>query len=180
TLRQGTAPAMVEARSLANFPEGRHPVTYARNGLGTLVPHAQDTRLVAELLSLDALGQAVDGHPGEALTACRAAVNAGRSLGDEPTALTQLVRIACVSIGARDAEWVLAYSPAPEPEAAELQRVLEREAAEPVALIMARGERGMMHWVMSALTSGDLEAGSATAVLGNEPGLAEALKAMPS
>src|SRR5207253_1916185 len=118
TLRQGTAPAMVEARSLANFPEGRHPVKYSRDGLTTLVPHAQDTRQVAELLSLDALGQALDGHFGEALTACRAAVNAGRSLGDEPAAITQLVRIACVTLGARDAEWVLGYGTAPEPEAA--------------------------------------------------------------
>jgi hypothetical protein len=181
-LRQGAAAALAEARPLADVPEGRHPVNYSRVGLMTLLPHAEDTRLVAELLGLDALSQALDGRLGEALTACRAAVNAGRSLGDEPSVVTQLARMACVSLGTRDAEWVLGHGAPPEPEAAELQRLLEREAAEPVLLITARGERGLMHWVMSAATTGDLEPGPVpvTAVLGNEPGLAEELKAMPS
>jgi hypothetical protein len=179
-LRQGTAAALAEARPLANVPEGRHPVNYARDGLTTLLRHAEDTRLVADLLGLDALGQALDGRLGEALTACRAAVNAGRSLRDEPFVITQLVRVACVTDGVRDAEWVLGSGAAPEPEAADLQSLLEREAAEPVLLTAARGERGLMHWLMSAATSGDLGASAVTAVLGNEPDLAKALQAMPT
>jgi hypothetical protein len=177
-LRQGTAAALAEARPVADLPEGRHPVNYSRDGLSTSLRHAQDTRLVAELLCLDALGQALEGRPGEALAACRAAVNAGRSLRDEPNAVSQLARVACGTLGTRHGEWALACGVAPEPEVARLQRMLEREAAEPVLSIMARGERGMMHWVMSALTSDYPVPGPVTAVPGNEPRLAEALEAL--
>jgi hypothetical protein len=175
TLRKRAAAALAEARSLTDFPEGRHAINYARDYLTTLLPHAVNTRTVSDLLSLDVLGQALDGHPNEALASCRAIVNASRSLSDEPSAISQLVRIGVVFFAAQGAERVLRYGVPAAPDLEALQRLLEQEAEAPVLLTMARAERGGLHWFMSAVTSGDLD----PAAVGNLPEL-KALKAMPS
>src|SRR5262249_12917559 len=150
------AAALAEARPLADMPEGRHAITWTRDGLRTQLPHAQPAPFVAYLLELDAALQAEGGQTGQARASCRGALNAGRSLGDEPICVSQLVRIACAAVAIRRAEWVLGQSVPPEEALANLQGLLEREAGHPALLTMARGERGIIHWTMSAATAGDL------------------------
>src|SRR5207253_2567961 len=132
------APALKQARELADRPRGRYRVAWSQDLVGTLMPHPHQAREVGRMLTLDALLRALDGDPDGAVRSCRAALNAGRSLGDEPMAVSQFVRAACRADAVRALERVLAVgTPTPKP-LEEMQRLLEMEAAEPVLLIVAR------------------------------------------
>ncbi len=179
-LRKSAGRALAEARTLADFPEGRHAVNYSRGYLTTLVPHAVDTRMVSGLLSLDAVGQALEGHPAEALIACRASVNGGRSLKGEPSAITQLVRIACVTTAVHDAEFILRTGDPPATELEALQGLLAGEAAEPILRTMATAERGGMHWMMSVVESGDMDFGADAELVKADAELTAVLKVLPT
>src|SRR5581483_3770018 len=58
---QAAGPAVVEARTLIDQPRGRFPITYAPSWIGTLLPNVQETRRVANLLNIDAIGRAQAG-----------------------------------------------------------------------------------------------------------------------
>jgi hypothetical protein len=177
TLRNRMAPALAEARLLADLPEGRHQVPSSRDWISTLASHAQGAREVANLLELDALLQAHEGEAGRALASCRGALNAGRSLGDEPSAISQLVRISCGAAAVRRAEWVLARGEAPADALAALQELLVREAVEPMLLTMARGERGGMHHLFAAIETGDMSLRGLAPLFGSkEPLTPEAIE----
>ena len=100
-------PILVDARRLSALPRGRFPITYARNPLNTMLEAQQKARRVLQLLCLDAMDRAQTGDAHGAMISCRAALNAGRSIGDEPTAISQLIRIACVSIACKTAGRIL-------------------------------------------------------------------------
>ena len=161
---QKVHPALTEARGLEGLRQGRYDVVWRRDMLSTLVQHAQDCRPVAALLTLDAALAVQDGDARQAFTSCRAGLNVGRSLGDEPLTISQLVRAACNSIAVQGLERALAQAEPDEGALAAVQELLEDEAAHPMLLISARGERGGTHWTMTAVEAGDMplpeEAGS--------------------
>jgi hypothetical protein len=98
-------------------------------------------REVARLLSYDVLLRAHDGDADGALASCRAILNAGRSLRDEPLAVSQLVRIACRAIALDKVQRALAQGVPSEAALLQLQRLMEQEEQEAVMLVVARGER---------------------------------------
>jgi hypothetical protein len=148
------APAGAEARRLAELPRGRYTIEYRSGYLATRLPHLQPAREVSFLMLADAVRAAERGGCDGGLVSCRAALNAGRSIGDEPFAVSQLVRTACVSRSLTAVEWVLGQGEAREETLAALQRLLEEEAAHPAFLIVARGERGGVHSTLEAIESG--------------------------
>src|SRR5262249_26175974 len=124
-------PALEIARKLAEMSNGRHPLEHRRNPLETLLPSQQKVRAPTTLLHYDPLLRAHDGDMKGAMTACQATLNAARSLGDEPFAISQLIRIACIATGCQTVERVLAQGE-PEPHDLEmLQRLLQEEEAHP-------------------------------------------------
>jgi hypothetical protein len=135
-------PALEMARKLATMPNGRYSVNWARDFISTLLPHAQNAREMATLLADDALLRAQDGDLDGALVSARAALNCGRSLGDEQTLVSQLVRIACDAVARRKIEWILSQGEPSELALAVTQRALAEEAEEPLLLYGVRGERG--------------------------------------
>jgi hypothetical protein len=149
-------PALEEARQLATRPNGRHPLNIGRNPLATLLPTQQDTRRVTQLLAYDAMRQGQAGDMKQALVSCRAALNAGRSVGDEPLAISQLIRTACVALACQSAERALAQGEPPADELLALQRLLQHENAFPAMLVLTRGERALMHETLDAVESGDV------------------------
>jgi hypothetical protein len=155
----GVQPALQEARKLADLPNGRHRLTFVRNVMATLLPDQQEARRVTQLLAYDAMRQAQAGDLKQALVSCRAALNAGRSLGDEPLLISLLVRIACVASACHAAEFALSQGEPPPDELMALQRLLQHEAAFPGLLLATRGERAMMHEMLDALESGDVSFG---------------------
>jgi ABC-type transport system involved in multi-copper enzyme maturation permease subunit len=146
--------ALAQARRLADFPDGRYPIAYSKNGVNTLLPHVQRNRILASLLRYDAIWRAEEDAADGALASCRASLNAGRAIGDEPVMVSMLVRMACRALALEAIHRVLAQGEPSEEALAELQRLLEREEAEPLFLIAARGERAIWDRFMNALESG--------------------------
>jgi hypothetical protein len=147
------ADALAEARKLADMPEGRYPLTYTPDLVSTVVC-AQQPREAAHLLKLDAFLRIHDGQSDDALFSARAAFNAGRSIGDEPVLISQLVRLACRNMALACLERALAQGQPSEEAMIEFQQALLEEDSVPVLLIGARGERAGLHRLMEALESG--------------------------
>jgi type II secretory pathway pseudopilin PulG len=148
------AAALSEARKLADRSEGRYSITYRADWIGTLMPHVQEAREIAAVLSYDALMRAQDKDPDGPLASCRGMLNGGRSIGDEPNLIAQLVRISCRGIATRQAERVLAQGEPSEDALRRFQELLEKEEPEPLLLIAVRGERAGMDRLMGTIQSG--------------------------
>jgi hypothetical protein len=158
--------ALDRARALADRPRGRFTVSVSKDLIGTLMPHLQDARDVARLLVLDARLRALDGDVEGALRSCRAALNAGRAIGDEPFGASQLTRAACARQALRALEQALALGVAPATSLEELQRLLAKEAEEPLALTAARSSRVEIYQCLDVMRTGRFD----RATYGMRPG----------
>jgi hypothetical protein len=148
------ARAVEAARKVADLPRGRYSVEWASDYVGTPMPHLQQLRQVARLLGFDALRRAYDSDFVGALLSCRAIVNTGRSVGDEPTEVSQMVRASCVHVALATLERILAQGEAPAAELEAIQRILEEEAEYPRQLISARAERALVHGHLQVVRTG--------------------------
>jgi hypothetical protein len=148
--------AVKEARTLANMPRGRHSIVYLPDTISILLPHLQPMRNLATILSYDAVLRAHQGDVDGALESCRAGYNAGRSLGEEPFLICQLVRMNMRSVSHRSIERTLAQGQPSEAALESLQRLLEEDEPEPLLLYGARGERALMDHFMQAAQSGQM------------------------
>jgi hypothetical protein len=133
------APALAEARQLADLRQGSYSFSWTRDGLTTRLPHLQNLPAVCRLLELDVVRLTGAADPDGALASCRALLNTGRSVGDEPAAISQLARVACVTRAVKALEGVLARGEPSEKALAATQDLLADEAAQPLLLVMARG-----------------------------------------
>jgi hypothetical protein len=150
-------PALQEARKLAGRSAGRHRITYLRNIFGILLPGQGEVWRISRLLEYEAMRQSQVGDMKGALTSCRAALNAARSIGDEPAIVSQLIRIARVVAACQAIERTLAQGePGPDDPERMQQALEEEEELFPGLLIMTRGERALTHEMFDALESGDV------------------------
>jgi hypothetical protein len=152
-------PALLRARALANLSRGRFPVTYAADGISTLLPGLQDSREAASLLCFDALLRAQDKDLDGALDSDRAIVVVGRTVGDEPLFVSQLVRMVIRGVAVSSLERTLAQGQASEKALSRVQRLLEDEEAVPVLEILLRGERALLNVTMKEIESGKVAPG---------------------
>jgi hypothetical protein len=152
-------PALLEAIKLADLPQGRYPITWLPSVHDTDAAHGgqlQGVRPVMTLLFHAAMLHAQDQDYHEALRHCRATLNVGRSIGDEPFSISHLIRLAGVSVACAAIERTLAQG---QPEPADLaatQRLVEDEdrAEDALFLIAARGERAAFHQFWDGVESG--------------------------
>jgi hypothetical protein len=151
---QPLAPAVREALKLRDREHGRYVVHWTPDYLSTLLPHVQEARAAAALLLHDAALRSQAGDTQRAWVSIRAALNAGRSVGDEPAILSQLVRLGVRSQVVRALERTLAQGQLPGEALADMQAALAREAAEPVVLVGLRGERADLHQLFTNLEAG--------------------------
>jgi hypothetical protein len=152
------ADALAEARKLADRPQGRFPINYSVDFVGTLLSYTQETRAVAELLGYDAMLRAQEGDADGSLASCRAVLNCGRAIGDEPLIISQLVRIALRLIAVRKMERTLAQGQPSEKALKQVQQLLEQEEPENLLLTALRGERAGIDRLMDALQTGKVRA----------------------
>jgi hypothetical protein len=147
--------ALAEARKIADLPRGRHHLSLSRPDLyATALTDEQGARKVAHLLQADAIRRVEEGDADGALADCRAIVNVGRSIGDEPFVISQMIRNRCVVLGCRTAAHVLSRAePSPE-ELAALRRLLETEDAFPDLLHIMRAARAEVHERCTAVETG--------------------------
>jgi hypothetical protein len=135
---QKAAPALKEARRLLHVSRGRYPSTESLEAGGG---DYQESRRIAKLLHLDSVLQAQEKQEDEALATPVAIVNAGRSIGDEPSIFAQMVRMSCQMALIAQIERVLAQGEPGENALQAAQQRLENEANQPLLLIGVRGDR---------------------------------------
>ncbi len=150
-------PALAQARRLARVPRGRHRIDYQPNPLDTLLGDQQQVRQVVTLLQHDALRCEADGDDAPVITDCLAALNAARSIGDEPLAISQLIRHACTTEVACEMIARALARNGPPPEGLDaLQRLLQDEDEFPALWVSMRGERAIVHEVFDNFERGDI------------------------
>jgi hypothetical protein len=163
----GLTKAVLEGRKLKELPEGRYPIRYTEDYIGTLVPHGQDVREVCELLRWDAARRAEAGDADGALASCLAMLHAARSAGDEPVLISQLIRSASNGVAVGAIERALAQghlTGASEPALRRLQEALARETAASTLVAGLRGERAGMHELLRAFAEGKFSVATYKAV----------------
>lgn len=144
------------ARKLVQLPRGRHPIHYERNVYETRLPSQGRVRATTQLLWYEAILRSHDNEMHGAMSACRAALNAGRSLGDEPTLVSQMIRNACVISACQATERVLAQGEPVVDDLAAMMELLRLEETHNSYSIGVRGERAGLHDFFGAMENGDV------------------------
>jgi hypothetical protein len=159
---EAVRPAVLKARQLAGLPRGRYRIAYQTNVIATQLNEQAESRVIMALLRYDVLDRAQAADMKGAVVSCRALLNAARSLGDEPLALSQLIRMAGVMMACGCGERVLAQGEPNPADLATFQALLEQEDRHPRMRIMFRGERAMNHAMFDALERGAIPLGALT------------------
>jgi hypothetical protein len=147
--------ALAEARKLKDLPRGRFPITYDRL-FRSVHAESEAPKEVVNLLADDVLLWAEDQQPDKALDSCRAILNCGRAIGDEPLPASQLLRMACRASAVKHVIRTLAQGE-PSPTALlAAQRLLEDEEGVSLLLIVARGLRAGNDRTMEAYVGGEI------------------------
>jgi ABC-type transport system involved in multi-copper enzyme maturation permease subunit len=153
--------ALLEARRLAEMPWGRFPLREAKDGSVDLAgnlyfSYSQGDQVfaVAKLLGRDVELRAQVGDADGALVSCRALLNAGRAIGDEPQIYSQRIRLSQQHEAVLKLERALAQGEPTEASLEPLQRLLTDEERHPLVLIGLRGERGQGDRILQAMHEG--------------------------
>jgi ABC-type transport system involved in multi-copper enzyme maturation permease subunit len=150
-----TQEALATARTLAGMPKGRFSVNWGKLGFDTTLPHITPMRRVRTLLELDAFDRAQKNDGDGALETCRALLNLGRAIGDEPLMISQVFRASIRMDAVHGIERTLAQGQ-PSPKVMEsLQRLLEEDEREPLMYYAFRGERAAVDRLLEALRLGN-------------------------
>jgi hypothetical protein len=150
-------PALAEARKLKDLRNGRYPpAKKGPDGLPGLGQHVGAMRLIAAILTYDALLRADDGDADGALESDRALMNVARSCGDEPDYLAQLTRMELRSAACRAIERTLAQGQPSAANLAALQRLLEDEEKQPLFLHGARSLRAWLDQTLEVVSEGQV------------------------
>jgi ABC-type Na+ efflux pump permease subunit len=152
---QGALPALAETRGLAVLTRGRFPITWASDGISTMLPQLAKVSDVANLVLADAIVESERGNADASLTACRAILSVGRSIGDEPALVSQRRRMDLREKACRQIERSLAQGQPSDIALAALERDLEAEEVQPLLVFGLRGERALMDRFLSAVGSGE-------------------------
>ncbi len=139
------AEALTLARTVADFRRGRHEIVIGPAVIDTLLGDTQSARGPARLLDIDAAIRADSGDYDGALDSCRALIQTARSIGDEPTLISLLVRIAIDAVALRSTWRVLGQGEPSDAALARLQALILDELAQPRLLTGMNGERAMLN-----------------------------------
>jgi hypothetical protein len=146
--------ALAATEPLSRQTGGRYAVVRGPDPLSFDTPY-QNARPVATLLRMQALLQSQDGRPDDALATARRVVVAGRSIGDEPAMIAQLVRVALHAVALRVIERALAQGEPSAEALARTERLLREDAEEPLLVYAYRGERDLQYRTIEFLKSGE-------------------------
>ncbi|MBX7104419.1 MAG: hypothetical protein K1X57_10080 [Gemmataceae bacterium] len=162
TVVAGYGPAIAEYRKLRDRPIGRFDLKVPANPAMALLPHVQDTRDSLRVLRAAMQERIEAGDTAQAVNDVIAMFHAGRALGDEPTLISMLVRIACDAVAVAAAERLLATTTPTDDQLKALQELIAIEIDEPVAYWGVRGERGFEFAMFDYLRGDPLAAGGVT------------------
>ncbi len=100
------APALEAVHLAAQLKQSRFPIDYSR-GPNTSLAHLAKVKSLAQLLRAEALLRSEEGQPDLAVKSIQDGVALARALDTEPLLISQLVRIACLSISCSSLERLL-------------------------------------------------------------------------
>src|SRR5579884_262935 len=144
------------AGKLADMPRGRYRLQYGINPIATpLVDQNQSQRIVS-ILAFESMKWNHTGESRKALTVCRAALNAARSLGDEPIFRSQMLRSSLAVFVCEAIERTLGQGEPPPEDMSILHKLLESEDAFPGLLIAMRGTRATSNTVLERVEHGEV------------------------
>ncbi len=165
----GELPEVVRvARSIANYSRGRHEWDPWPDLLDTPLDETEHARWVARLLNADAALQAQDGDLDGAFDSCHAMFQVARSIGDEPTMISQIVRVAIDGFGRQVTLRVLGQGVASDSALARLQATVLDEAAKPLLIYALKGERAVQYELIRRVGAGVLPIEALRGVAGDE------------
>ncbi len=144
------------ARTVADYRRGRHELELGPILIDTPLSETQATRTVARLMAADAAIRAHGGDFDGALDSCRAIFGAGRSIGDEPFLISQLVRIAIGEVAMHSAGRVLGQGEPSDAALSRLQALVLDELAQPLLLHGMKGERATLVELFRRVGSGEV------------------------
>jgi hypothetical protein len=144
------------ARSLAGYARGRYELKLGPCVIDTPLPGLISVKDVAWLMAADSAIRAHDRDFDAALDSCRAILAAARSIGDEPTSLSQIVRIAAGTESLKATRRVLGQGEPSDGALARAQELLLNELEEPLALYALRGDRAIYVEVARRLAEGQV------------------------
>jgi hypothetical protein len=153
-------------RRLTDLPEGRFTIGWTPDVIGTTMQHVHDVRELADLLRQDVYVLAHRRDLNGAIVSCRAIVQVGRSLDDEPSVISQLARSGCLELAVQSLQHTLASGDVDEVLLAKVQKALEDAARQDAFLVGMRGERAGMHELFTNVEDGTVPLGLLLAVLG--------------
>jgi hypothetical protein len=153
---QNAKDGMPKLLALEALPRGRYPIRWERNPIATNTDHLLKARKGANLLFCEGIRRAHHDDGEGALAACRASLNAGRSIGDEPPAIPQMVRVACQGVAFDALERILAQCSPGAESLTQTQRLWQDEADYPLLFVAMRGERAFVHTVFLRMESGEM------------------------
>jgi hypothetical protein len=148
-------PALQEARKLIAYPKGRYPpLVLTPDWMSTRIDHTNTASDVATLLFLDAVLLCEQREYKKAWASAEAALNAGRSLGDEPWFVSMLLRLAARGKAVAAMERILAQGQVDEKALSEARSRFRSEQDRNLTAIGIRGERAGQHVFYSNLAKG--------------------------
>lgn len=142
------------ARTLKDRPFGYRTIQLAPDVVGTLLEETNSTRTVLYILRWDAILAMADGNGAQAADSLLAMLNASRSIGDEPLAISQIIRNSTRGVATQCLERALAQGEMPADRLAVLQKAWAEDAEEPLLLHTVRGERAAWDSFMVNLERG--------------------------
>lgn len=123
------------------LPAARYPLVLTQSYATLAIPHLAPVKSGSHILAFWARHSAVTGRPDEAVEALLDSIRLAHTLDHEPIVISELVRIAILTITARATEDCLATAPLPAARLAELQAAFS-DAAEVDGMARAlAGER---------------------------------------
>jgi hypothetical protein len=153
---------------IRKHPSGGLPLVFPEPNVFALnLNSTMKFREAASVLRWQAMLRIANGDPDAATDSVRSLLHLRLAISDEPTMISQLVRVAIVSIAAREAERLLSMAE-PTQGLAELQAEFAKARGEPFMAKGLNGERAGIDRLMENMSNGKL--GPAAAVGGGGRG----------
>ena len=151
--------ALLVARTLAGYTRGRYELQVTPNIIDTPLPQGVRINEIAWLLTADSAMRAHEHDLEGSLDSCRAIFGASRSLGDEPFAISQLVRVSKGIEALAAIRRVAAQGEPSDRALARIQELLLDEMDQPLMLFGLKGERGTWVEIVRRIGAGEVTLG---------------------
>jgi hypothetical protein len=154
---QTAKPQRDRFRPLVEPRPGRYPIQWTPDGITTLFPHAQQVRLVATMMELEAIDRSEAADPAGTAAACRIGLNTAAFLRHDPCMILQLVRIAVAARVGRCAERALAQGEWTPEQLAGLQRLVEEDESSAPLPTALQGELAVQFRIYESVATGQVK-----------------------